>query len=90
MSGQPRTYPKPPFAFLCHFLPIGFIFLPAYAESHGCQPVDERKVGILRTLGEGSFASAGSGEVFKEARGVSPWSFTVADAQNHPLFHEDR
>src|SRR3990172_4260994 len=32
-------------------------FLPSFAESHGCKPVDECEVGTLRSLGVGGYAS---------------------------------
>ena len=49
---------------------------PAYAGSHGCQAVEECTAGVLRSLGEGGHASAGSAEDTKETTAVKPWGST--------------
>ena len=51
-------------------------FLPSFAESHGCDPVDECEVGTLRSLGEGGYASEGSAlrSVWRGATAVRPGS----------------
>jgi hypothetical protein len=52
---------------------------PAYAGSHGCQAVEECAAGVLRSLGEGGHASAGSAEDTKGTTAVKPWGSTIFD-----------
>src|SRR5574341_657690 len=50
---------------------------PAYAGSRGCQAVEECAAGVLRSLGEGGHASAGSAEDTKGTTAVKPWGSTT-------------
>jgi hypothetical protein len=49
---------------------------PTYAGSHSCQAVEECAVGVLRSLGEGGHASAGSAEDTPGTTAVKPWGST--------------
>jgi hypothetical protein len=49
---------------------------PACAGSHGYQAVEECTAGVLRSLGEGGHASAGSAEVSKGTTAVKLWGST--------------
>jgi hypothetical protein len=51
---------------------------PACAGSHGYQAVEECTAGVLRSLGEGGHASAGSAEVSKGTTAVKPWGSTCS------------
>jgi hypothetical protein len=53
---------------------------PAYAGSHSCQPVEECAAGVLRSLGEGGHASAGSAEDTIWITAVKPWCSTSLSA----------
>ncbi len=53
-----------------------FFCSPAYAGSHSCQAVEECAAGVLRSLGEGGHASAGSAEDTKGTTAVKPWGST--------------
>jgi len=50
---------------------------PAYAGSHRCKAVEECAAGVLRSLGEGGHASAGSAEDTKRTTAVRPWGSTA-------------
>jgi hypothetical protein len=50
---------------------------PAYAGSHNCKTVEEYTTGVLRSLGEGGHASAGSAEDTIWATAVKPWGSTL-------------
>ena len=54
------------------------ISLPSFAESRGCEPVDECEVGTLRSLGEVGYASEGFARrsVWRGATAVRPWGST--------------
>ncbi len=60
-------------------------FIPSFAESHGCKPVDECEVGTLRSLGEGGYASEGSAlrSVWRGATAVRPWGSTRLDGSEN-------
>lgn len=53
------------------------VLSPASAGSHGFTAVEECAAGVLRSLGEGGQASAGSAEVAIRTTASQPWSSTA-------------
>jgi hypothetical protein len=60
---------------------------PAYAGSHSCKAVEECAASVLRSLGEGGHASAGSAEDTKGTTAVKPWGSTAMASKHTTIFH---